>query len=195
MEYVRVPPFFKKLVVLDRDGVINQDRDDYVKSVEEWVPIASSLDAIATLKAHGFLVYIATNQSGIGRGYYSVAVLEAMHQKLHSLLQQRGVAVDGIAYCPHTAQDLCDCRKPKAGLLDQLRANHGDHFGYDFAGGFIVGDSLRDLEAGVARKLSPILVRTGKGLKTEQGALPEGTQIFDTLQQWVDVLIKESVIT
>lgn len=147
------------LVILDRDGVINEDRDDYVKSVDEWVALPGAIDAIARLSNAGFDVVVATNQSGLGRGLFTLDDLEAMHDKLQQLVEAAGGHIAGIFYCPHTPDDDCDCRKPRPGLIDAI----ADVMGVDVRGCPIVGDSLRDLEAGVARGCDPILVTTGKG--------------------------------
>ena len=172
-------------VVLDRDGVINQDSDDYVKSVDEWIEIEGSTAAIAKLQAQGFGVAVVTNQSGVGRGYYDIAELDAMHAKLNKLVSTAGgKPMEHIFYCPHSPEANCDCRKPLPGLLDQLVAKTGANL----SSGYVVGDSLRDLEAGIARRMQPVLVRTGKGKLTEGKPLPAGTQVFDNLGQFVDYL-------
>jgi D-glycero-D-manno-heptose 1,7-bisphosphate phosphatase len=150
------------LVILDRDGVINEDSDDYIKSVDEWIPLPGAIDAIAKLSNAGFDVVVATNQSGLGRGLFTLDDLEAMHQKLVGLVEERGGRIAGIFYCPHRPEDECDCRKPKPGMIDAIR----DVMGEDVSGCPIVGDSLRDLQAGVARGCKPILVQTGKGAQT-----------------------------
>jgi D-glycero-D-manno-heptose 1,7-bisphosphate phosphatase len=150
------------LVILDRDGVINEDSDDYIKSVDEWIPLPGAIDAIARLSNAGFDVVVATNQSGLGRGLFTLDDLEAMHQKLVTLVEQAGGRIAGIFYCPHTPEDECQCRKPKPGLLDAIAAEMGQ----PVAGCPIIGDSLRDLQAGVARGCRPILVKTGKGART-----------------------------
>lgn len=182
MRHLRLPETW---VVLDRDGVINQDSDDYVKSVDEWIPIDSSIDAIAKLQACGYAVAVVTNQSGVGRGYYGIAELNAMHAKLNQLLLQAGgTPIEHILYCPHSPEANCDCRKPLPGLLDQLVSISGA----SLAGGYVVGDSLRDLEAGIQREMQPILVRTGKGRLTESKPLPAHTRVFDDLAQFVDYL-------
>jgi D-glycero-D-manno-heptose 1,7-bisphosphate phosphatase len=151
-----------KLIILDRDGVINHDHDDYIRSPEEWRPIAGSLEAIAKLKHAGFTIAVATNQSGIGRGYYSQQTLAAIHAKMQQQLQQDQAQIDAIFYCPHIPEDNCDCRKPKPGLLQQIAA----FFGVDITGTPVVGDTLRDLQAAQAMNCQPILVKTGNGEKT-----------------------------
>lgn len=183
-----------KLIILDRDGVINKDSDSYVKSVDEWVPLPGSIDAMARLYEAGYSIVVATNQSGIGRGLFDLDDLEAMHAKLTDLLLGQGAELEGIFYCPHTPEDHCDCRKPKSGLLDAIAAETGQQL----SGVPIVGDSLRDLQAGLSHQCTPILVRTGKGKKTEallseqpEGALQQ-TPVFDDLSQVVDFLLNSS---
>ncbi len=151
-----------QLVILDRDGVINQDSDDYVKSQDEWLPIDGSIEAIAKLHRCGFTVVIATNQSGLARGLFDLDDLEAMHQKLVSLVEEAGGQVGAIFYCPHGPDDQCNCRKPKAGLIDAIEAE----FDVSARAAPLVGDSLRDLQAGLSKGCDPILVKTGKGIKT-----------------------------
>jgi D-glycero-D-manno-heptose 1,7-bisphosphate phosphatase len=171
------------LVILDRDGVINYDSDAYIKTVDEWRPIPGSLEAIARLSQAGYTVAVATNQSGVSRGYYDLAELEAMHEKMQALLQALGGRVDFIAYCPHGPDEGCDCRKPLPGLLHQIAA----HFNVSLAGIPVVGDSLRDLESALAVGACPILVRTGKGERTlASGDLPEGLEIYVDLADFVD---------
>jgi D-glycero-D-manno-heptose 1,7-bisphosphate phosphatase len=151
-----------KLIILDRDGVINEDSDEYIKSVDEWVPIPGSLEAIARLNQAGYHVVVATNQSGIARGYYDLTNLNAMHQKMHKLLAKVGGHVDGILFCPHAPEDTCDCRKPKTGMFEDIARR----WGISLKGVPIVGDSRRDLEAAVSMGATPILVKTGKGKRT-----------------------------
>lgn len=179
-----------KLIVLDRDGVINQDSDDYVKTLEEWIPIPHALEAIARLNQAGWTVAIATNQSGLARGLFDEATLEAMHQKLQSLLAELGGHVELIRYCPHGPEDQCTCRKPKPGLFVEI----AQHFKLpDLQQVPVVGDSLRDLQAGVALGASPFLVKTGKGLKTiNKGGLPSDTLIFDDLSAVADYLLRQT---
>lgn len=172
----------RKLVVLDRDGVINLDSDTYIKSPDEWVAIPGSLEAIARLNQAGYRVAVATNQSGIGRGLFDMAALNAMHMKMHRLAASVGGRIDGVFFCPHTAQDHCDCRKPKPGMLKMI----AERFEIEPADTPIVGDALRDLQAGVALGFRPHLVRTGKGEKTlAAGGLPEGTKVHDDLRAFV----------
>jgi D-glycero-D-manno-heptose 1,7-bisphosphate phosphatase len=169
----------KKIVVLDRDGVINQDSDDYIKKADEWIPIPGSIEAIARLKNAGYQVAVATNQSGIGRGFYSERVLHEMHKKLHDLLATyTDGEIDLIVYCPHRPDDGCNCRKPKSGLLDQI----AEQLQVDLESCWMIGDSLKDLQVALTHKMRPVLVRTGKGRLTEEkGGLPENTLIFEDL--------------
>ena len=173
------------LIILDRDGVINQDSDAYIKSVDEWIPIPGSIDAIVALQQKGFTVAIATNQSGIGRGYYSLATLHAMHDKMNALITAAGgTALTCITFCPHTPEDNCNCRKPLPGLLDQV----AEQTGLPLAGCYMVGDSARDLEAGLARDMQPILVLTGKGEKTQAKLNDPTLPCFENLQAFVNSL-------
>ncbi|MBM3104719.1 D-glycero-beta-D-manno-heptose 1,7-bisphosphate 7-phosphatase [Pseudomonas sp. P66] len=166
-----------KLLILDRDGVINQDSDAYIKSLEEWIPIPGSIEAIAQLSKAGWTVAVATNQSGIARGYYDLATLEAMHARLRTLVAEQGGEVGLIIYCPHGPDEGCDCRKPKPGMLQTIAA----HYQVDLAGIWFVGDSKGDLEAALTVDAQPILVKTGKGEKTLSKGIPQGTLIFDDL--------------
>ncbi len=175
-----------KLIVLDRDGVINYDSDDYVKSVDEWVPLPGSMEALAKLTQAGFKIAIATNQSGISRGYFSVATLDAMHQKMLSLASEAGAKIDYIAYCPHGPDDNCECRKPLPGLIHQIE----EALNISAKGCYMVGDSLRDLQAGEAAGLVPALVLTGKGQRTQsKGNGLDNVGIFTDLGQFVDRLL------
>ena len=167
-----------KLIVLDRDGVINRDSAQYIKSPEEWRPIPGSLEAIARLNHAGFRVVVATNQSGIGRGLFDMATLNAIHEKMHKALSQVGGHVDALFYCPHSADSSCECRKPKPGMLKEI----GMRFGTDMTGVPCVGDSVRDLQAAEAVGAQPMLVLTGKGEKTlRDGDFPKNTVIFPDL--------------
>lgn len=178
-----------KLVILDRDGVINQDRDDFVKSAAEWVPLPDSLEAIANLTQAGWRVVVATNQSGIGRGLFDMQALNAMHDKMHRLVNQAGGRIDAVVFCPHTKNDLCKCRKPEPGMVLQI----AERFNARLDGLPMIGDSLRDLQAIAAAGGQPILVRTGKGMKTlDGGGLPDNTLVFDNLYDAAEYLIHSS---
>lgn len=147
-----------KLVILDRDGTVNIDRDDYVKSAAEWEPIPGALEAIARLNHAGWHTVLATNQSGIGRGIFDMAALNEMHAKMNQMLFKLGGRIDAVFFCPHSPSDECECRKPRPGLLRQI----GERYGVDLSLAHMVGDSLRDLQAGAAVGASLHLVRTGK---------------------------------
>lgn len=166
-----------KLLILDRDGVINYDSDAYIKSVAEWIPLPGSIEAIAQLSKAGWTVAVATNQSGIARGYYDIATLDAMHARLRTLVAEQGGEVGLVVYCPHGPDEGCDCRKPKPGMLKII----AEHYKVPLAGIWFVGDSLGDLEAAKAVDSQPVLVKTGKGEKTQAKNLPVGTLIFDDL--------------
>ena len=167
-----------RLIVLDRDGVINHDSEQFIKSPDEWRPIPGSLEAIARLSHAGYRIVVATNQSGVGRGLLDFATLIAIHEKMHRALSHVGGRVDAIFYCPHTADARCECRKPKAGMLREI----GVRFNVDMAGIACVGDGLRDLQAAESVGAQPMLVLTGKGEKTlREGGFPGNTVIFPDL--------------
>jgi D-glycero-D-manno-heptose 1,7-bisphosphate phosphatase len=156
-----------KLIILDRDGTINEDREDFVKSPEEWVPIAGSLEAIARLNHAGWHTVVATNQSGLARGLFDMATLNAIHAKMNRALAELGGRIDAVFFCPHGPDDGCSCRKPLPGLLTTI----GERYGVFLPETYAVGDSLRDLQAGVAAGCAPHLVRTGKGALLDEAAL------------------------
>lgn len=175
-----------KLIVLDRDGVINYDSDQFIKSPDEWRPIPGSLEAIARLNHAGFRVIVATNQSGLGRRLFDMATLISIHDKMYKALAQLGGRIDALFYCPHTADSNCDCRKPKPGMLIEI----GQRFGVDLTGVPCVGDGERDLQAAAAVGAQPILVLTGKGEKTlRSGNFPKDTAIFPDLAFFVTALL------
>jgi D-glycero-D-manno-heptose 1,7-bisphosphate phosphatase len=176
-----------KLVILDRDGVINQDSDDFIKSPSEWIAIPGSLEAIARLNQADYHVVVCTNQSGIARGKFNIMTLNAIHQKMHSAAQSVGADIDAVFFCPHAADDNCDCRKPKPGMLHAI----AKRFETNLKGVPVVGDSLRDLQAGFVLGCKPYLVLTGKGEMTRtKGGLPPGTAIYPNLSAVVDELLK-----
>jgi D-glycero-D-manno-heptose 1,7-bisphosphate phosphatase len=175
-----------RLIVLDRDGVINYDSDQFIKSPEEWRPIPGSLEAISRLNHAGFRVVVATNQSGVGRGLLDIATLNAIHERMHKALAQVGGRIDAIFFCPHTADSECGCRKPKPGMLEEI----GMRFNVDMTGVPCLGDSPRDLAAAEAVGAQPMLVLTGKGEKTlREGTLPKNTVIFPDLAFAVAALL------
>jgi D-glycero-D-manno-heptose 1,7-bisphosphate phosphatase len=175
-----------KLIILDRDGVINYDSDKFIKSPAEWKPLPGSLEAIATLTQAGYRVVVATNQSGVGRGLFDMPTLNAIHEKMHKACAHVGGRIDAIYFCPHAADAGCACRKPKSGMIEEI----AERYGMDLTGVPSVGDSLRDLEASARLGAQPILVLTGKGQKTQaKGGLPEGTVIYPDLAAFVATLI------
>lgn len=185
---VKTPPLATKLVILDRDGVINHDSDAYIKSLKEWIPYPTAISAIAKLTHSGYTVAVATNQSGISRGYYDEATLHAMHERLITLVEAEGGTIAHIAYCPHGPDDYCDCRKPQPGLLLEIQQQLGVE---TLEGSWMVGDSLRDLQAGEAVGCHTVLVRTGKGAKTEvKGVGLEKTHIFNDLAKFTEWLCR-----
>ena len=175
-----------KLVILDRDGVINHDSDEYIKSPDEWIPIPESAQAIARLNHAGYTVVVATNQSGIARGYFDISTLNAMHDKLHSVINDAGGQIDGIFYCPHAPDDNCNCRKPLPGLLQQIE----ERFSLSVKDVPFIGDSISDIECARAVHAQPLLVRTGKGKKTEQKLdVSDNIPVFDNLSDAVNYLL------
>lgn len=175
-----------KLVILDRDGVINFDSAEFIKSPDEWTPIPGSLEAIARLNQSGYQVVLATNQSGVGRGLLDIAALCAIHDKMHLALAHAGGRIEAVFYCPHGQDAGCNCRKPKHGMLEDIARR----FNVDLTGVPSVGDSLRDLQAAAAVGAQPILVLTGKGKQTKAtGGLPPGTQIYADLAAAVKSIV------
>ena len=175
-----------KLVILDRDGVINHDSKQFIKSPAEWRPIPGSLEAIARLNQAGYRVVVATNQSGVGRGLFDMDTLNAIHDKMHRAVLAAGGRIDAIFYCPHAVDAGCRCRKPATGMFERIAGC----FNIDLPGTPAVGDSLRDLQAAVAVGALPLLVLTGKGTQTQvDGGLPEGTQVFPDLAAATDHIL------
>lgn len=181
-----------KLVILDRDGTINEDSDDYIKSADEWVPLPGALEAIARLNHAGWHVVVASNQSGLGRGLFDMAALNAMHGKMHRLLAAVGGRIEAIFFCPHAPEEQCTCRKPEPGLFVQI----GERFGVDLRTVPVVGDTVRDLVAGTAVGCEPHLVLTGKGQAYRGRQLPESfpphTVVHEDLSHFVDYLLARS---
>lgn len=175
-----------KLIILDRDGVINQDSDAFIKSPDEWHALPGSMHAIARLNQAGYTVVVATNQSGVARKLFDMSALNAIHQKMHTSAQLVGGKIDAVFYCPHIADDSCDCRKPKPGMLQEIARRYD----VNLKGVHCVGDSLRDLQAGFLLGCVPHLVLTGKGQQTrDKGGLPPGSQIHADLAAMVDVIL------
>jgi len=175
-----------KLIILDRDGVINIDSAQFIKTPEEWKPIPGSLEAIARLTRDGWRVVVATNQSGLARGLFEMATLNSIHAKMHKAVAQAGGRIEAVFYCPHAAEMDCGCRKPKTGLFNEIATRYGR----DLLGVPSIGDSLRDLQAAASVGARPLLVRTGKGEKTlAAGGLPENTPVFTDLSEAVKHLL------
>lgn len=176
-----------KLVILDRDGVINYDSPSYIKSPDEWKPIPRSLDAIARLTQADYRVVVATNQSGVGRGLFDMATLNAIHDKMHRAVAQAGGRIDAVFYCPHAMEANCGCRKPKPGLLEDI----GRRFNTSLQDVPCIGDQLRDLQSAATVGAQPILVLTGKGAKTQrEGGLPPSTRVYADLADAVKSLVR-----
>jgi D-glycero-D-manno-heptose 1,7-bisphosphate phosphatase len=180
-----------KLVVLDRDGTINEDRDDYVKSGDEWTPLPGALEAIARLNHAGWHVVVASNQSGLGRGLFDMAALNAMHIKLNQMLARQGGRIDAVFFCPHAPDEQCECRKPLPGLFRQI----AERYGLPMRDVPVVGDSIRDLQAGVVVGCEPHLVCTGKAAALDDVQLGQllaqvpGTTVHTDLSAFVDFLL------
>ena len=180
-----------KVIVLDRDGVINHDSDAYIKSVEEWIPIAGSLEAIARLIHSGYTVVVASNQSGLARRFFTIETLMAIHKKMDEQLSKIGGRVDAIFYCPHGPDDGCDCRKPKPGMLLEI----GRRFNVPLKDVIFIGDSVSDIKAASNASAKSMLVRTGKGIKAEKLLLAECKEtvpVFDDLASAVTAILTES---
>jgi D-glycero-D-manno-heptose 1,7-bisphosphate phosphatase len=180
----------RRLVILDRDGVINHDSDDFIKSPDEWRPIEGSLEAVAALSAAGFEVAVASNQSGIGRKLIDRPTLEAIHEKMRAAVRAAGGDIGRIVYCPHHPDDGCECRKPAPGLLRDLSRQYG----VPLTNVPVIGDSTRDLEAAISVGARPILVLTGKGERSSAELTARGMEVetYPRLREAADALIAES---
>ena len=179
----------QKIVILDRDGVINYDSDQYIKCPDEWEPIPGSLEAIVSLNQADYRVVIITNQSGIARGLFTLDDLNQIHHKMYKQLSDIGGAIEAIFFCPHSEQENCNCRKPCPGLFHEF----ANHFGVRLTNVPAVGDSLRDLQAAAISGALPVLVRTGKGLRTLKSDMEgvEETPVYDNLAAFVDSFLKD----
>lgn len=174
------------LIILDRDGVINHDSDDFIKNSAEWEPIEGSLEAIARLNYAGYRVVVITNQSGIARGLFDVETLNRIHSKMRRMLAQVGGRIEAIMFCPHGPEDDCKCRKPHNGSFEDLA--HRLRINLDNVPA--VGDSLRDIQAAMESNARPILVKTGKGEQTLANGIPEGVEVYDDLAAVVTALLE-----
>lgn len=178
-----------KLIILDRDGVLNEEREDFIKTPEEWVPIDSSMQAVSRLNEAGYRVVLATNQSGIGRGMIDMDTLNRIHQKMHNSLGRFGGWVDAIFFCPDAPDTGSQCRKPNPGMFEDIASRCET----DLDDVPAVGDKLSDIRAAVAAGARPILVRTGYGRQTEKDEdLPDGVEVYDDLYSFVDELLAPS---
>jgi D-glycero-D-manno-heptose 1,7-bisphosphate phosphatase len=176
----------QKLVILDRDGVINEESQDYIKSESEWIPIEGSIEAISRLCQADYRVVVVTNQSGIARGLLSIENLHAIHQRMQQTVAESGGRIDAIFICPHKPDDDCDCRKPRPGMLHSIM----DRLDTELTGVPLVGDSLRDVQSAMGVGAKPVLVRTGHGLRTlEQNRHLENVAVFDNLAAFTDDLL------
>ncbi len=173
------------LILLDRDGVVNHDSADFIKSPAEWEPIDGSLEAIARLNQSGYRVAVISNQSGIARGLLDIETLNRIHSKMRRILAQLGGKIEAVMFCPHGPEDNCHCRKPQPGMLNDLA--HRLRVSLDNVP--VVGDSLRDLQAAQAVGATPILVKTGKGKKTLKQGIPEGVAVYKNLAAVADALL------
>ena len=175
-----------KTVILDRDGVINFDSPQYIKSAAEFLPIPGSIEAIARLYKEGFKIYVATNQAGLAKGKFEQEALDAMHRKLNTLVNEAGAKIEHIFYCPHHPDENCRCRKPKPGMLLEIIEHAGIPVGeIDF-----VGDSIKDIEAAYAANVNPVLVLTGNGEITVS-LLENKIPIFQNLSVYANMKIKD----
>ncbi len=182
-----------RLVILDRDGVINYDSESYIKSAAEWRPIPGSLEAIARLHHAGYKVVVATNQSGIGRGLLTLETLARIHERMVEAVREHDGEIDDIVFCPHTPEDGCECRKPAPGMLKQIAQRLKM---IDLSGVYVVGDAERDVIAAREVMATPVLVRTGKGAQTlERSTVLEGVAVFDDLAAFVDALLSGELAT
>lgn len=175
-----------KLIILDRDGVINEDSDQFIKSPEEWLPLPGSLEAIALLNRAGYRVVVISNQSGLGRGLFDIQALNSIHDKMLLCLAALGGQIESILFCPHSPDEQCECRKPKAGMFLDLQRR----LNITLTDVYAVGDSLRDLQAAQLVNALPVLVRTGKGettLANDEGL--EGIPVFADLAEFTQHLL------
>lgn len=181
-----------KIIILDRDGVINQDSDQFIKSVDEFIPIPGSLEAIAQLYQAGFKVVVATNQSGIARGLLTLETLKLIHSKLQGLLSPLNAQIEHFYFCPHGPQDNCSCRKPKPGMMHQIIEDYFSNVNINdtnyLAKTYVIGDSLRDLDAGIAAGAQVALVKTGKGLRSLQQIKDDKLSQYDQIPVFKNLL-------
>ena len=179
------------LIILDRDGVINYDSNEYIKNESEWIPLPGSIEAIGLLSQAGFLVCVATNQSGLARGLFNEFDLARMHELMCLMVEEQGGRIEGIFFCPHGPDDNCECRKPNIGMLVQIE----QQFSQSVQNAWFIGDSEKDIDAALAKHCKPILVLTGKGSLTKSTINTEklaGIPIFDDLFSAAMFVISEN---
>lgn len=179
-----------KLVILDRDGVINADSDEYIKTVDEWQPLPGSIEAIASLSQAGYRIAVATNQSGLARGYFDEITLANMHSKMRALVEEAGGHIDVVCYCPHGPDEKCHCRKPETGLLEQI----AEELSQSVANAWLVGDHEKDMQMATRASCKPLLVRTGKGAVFEgklSSPLREQVRVFDDLSAATTYILQQ----
>jgi D-glycero-D-manno-heptose 1,7-bisphosphate phosphatase len=180
-----------RLIILDRDGVINVDSDRFIKHPDEWKPIPGSLEGIALLNQAGYRVVVATNQSGVGRGLFDMVTLNAIHEKMMDALVRVGGRIEAVFFCPHAANAGCECRKPAIGMFVEI----SQRYSIPLSRVPCIGDSLRDLEAALTAGAQPILVLTGKGERTHAaGGLPAGTRVFADLQEAARAIVADAEV-
>ena len=177
-------PENKRLIILDRDGVINQQLEGYISRPEDWQPIDGSIEAIVDLYRRGYRFAIATNQAGIGRGVMTVDDLLAVHKKMLLILAVYRVQIEAVFFCPHTPEDGCKCRKPETGLLESI----AKRLDVRLSDTLFIGDSMRDVQAALAVGAKPMMVRTGRGAVESEQA-PEGVPIYDDLSAVADAIL------
>lgn len=187
-----------KFIILDRDGVINEDSDEFIKTPDEWQPIPGSIEAISRLYKAGYLIYVLSNQSGIARNLFSMNTLEQIHEKMRKTVKQAGGDIAGIYFCPHGPDDNCDCRKPLAGLYEQLAADLQTPL-QSYTSIISVGDSIRDLQAAKTAGATPVLVLTGKGLKSKESLMMDGSEpklqdlaVYESLSDYTEQLLNHT---
>jgi D-glycero-D-manno-heptose 1,7-bisphosphate phosphatase len=178
-----------KIVLLDRDGVINKERESYIKSASEWEPLEGSIEAIAALYQAGFKIFVITNQSGLARGFFDSEALDAMHEKMCAMVVNAGAKISQIYYCPHHPDDLCNCRKPATGMLEQLMREHQ----CTLDNAYFVGDTIKDIGAAKNIGATPILVETGKGKTTAASHDLTGVTVYADLLAASHAIIDQQI--
>jgi len=179
-----------RLIILDRDGVINYDSDEFIKSPEEWIPIPGSLEAIARLHRTGYRIVVATNQSGVGRGLLSMDMLARIHARMLDAVRKKGGDIEGIFFCPHRPEEGCECRKPRPGMFYEI----ADRLKMNLSGVYAVGDSERDIVSARRVLASPVLVRSGKGKQTLKASTElSGVPVFEDLAAFTAALLSNQL--